>query len=61
MRTREREIELSAYLTEWYNAKYRDWNEFLVYLNKTRREGIYRLKNGPEILQLAIDIIENLN
>lgn len=61
MRTRKKEIELSEYLTEWYNAKYRDWNEFLVYLNKTRREGIYRLKNGPEILQLAIDIIENLN
>lgn len=61
MRTREKEIELSEYITEWYNSKFRDWNEFLVYLNKTRREGIYRLESGPEILQLAIDIIENLN
>lgn len=61
MRIREREIEFSEYLTEWYNAKYQEWNEFLAYLNRTRHEGIYRLDDGPEILQLAIDIIENLN
>lgn len=64
MTTREKEIELSMYLTEWFDARNNDWNEFKRYLNRDKRNGgIYSRfpKDGGEILQFVENLIENLN
>ena len=64
MRIRDKEIELSDYLLEWYDARNADWNEFKRELNINKyQSGIcaHFPIDGPKILQLVENLVENLN
>lgn len=56
----EKEKDISKYIKEWTDARFRDWDEFKRYVVETRWTGIYLLKNGNEILDLLNNIIESI-
>lgn len=56
----EKERELSLYLEEWVNARFREWNDIYSYIYRDRCTGIYLLKSGDQLLQLLEDIIGNI-
>ena len=56
----EKERELSIYLEEWITARYTDWKDFYLITNEERRNGIYRLKSGTELMNLLNDIMGNI-
>ena len=56
----EKERELSLYLEEWVNARFREWNDIYSYIYRDRCTGIYLLKSGDQLLHLLEDIIGNI-
>jgi len=56
----EKEKELSLYLEEWITARYNDWNDFYNNTYQERRNGIYRLNSGEELMNLLNDIMGNI-
>lgn len=56
----ERELELSKYLEEWIRNHYAEWNEFYHDVSRNRRNGIYLLKGGTELMDLLNTIMGNI-
>ena len=56
----ERELELSKYLEEWISSHYPEWNQFYHYVSRNRRNGIYHLKGGTELMDLLNSIMGNI-
>ena len=56
----EKERELSLYLEEWITARYSDWKDFYDNTFQERRNGIYRLNGGEELMSLLNDIMGNI-
>lgn len=55
-----REKELTEYLEEWISARYRDWYMFYHSTSQNRRNGIYLLKSGDNLMGLLDDIMGNI-
>ena len=56
----ERALELSKYLEEWISSHYPEWNQFYHYVSRNRRNGIYHLKGGTELMDLLNSIMGNI-
>lgn len=56
----ERELELSRYLEEWIRSHYAEWNEFYHDVSCNRRNGIYLLKGGTDLMGLLDSIMGNI-
>lgn len=57
MRIKELENELSEYVSEWVNARWKEWNNFYITTSRDRRTGIYRLKQGEKLLDYLNSIM----
>lgn len=56
----EKERELSLYLEEWVSGRYKDWSMFYHSTNQNKRNGIYQLKSGEQLMDLLDDIMGNI-
>lgn len=56
----EKELELSKYLEEWVRNHYQDWNSFYHEVSRNKRNGIYLLKGGTDLMNLLHTIIGNI-
>lgn len=56
----KKEIELSRYLEEWSRNHYTEWHNFYHDVYQNRRNGIYLLYGGTELMNLLHSIMGNL-
>ena len=52
MQAIRKEIELSNYVKGWINNRYSDWKRIYDCVYKDRQFDIYRLKHGPQLMDL---------
>lgn len=60
MRIRDLENELSEYVSEWMDVRWQEWSNFYKSVDRDRKTGIYRLKQGERLLDYLISIMENI-
>lgn len=60
MRIRDLENELSAYVSEWVDARWVDWNIIRSSISLDKRAGIYSLRNGENLFTYLESIMENI-
>ncbi|MBR1727624.1 MAG: PD-(D/E)XK nuclease domain-containing protein [Muribaculaceae bacterium] len=56
----DKELELSKYIEEWSNIFYAEWKDFYYDVCQNRRNGIYLLKRGNELMDLLNTIMGNI-
>lgn len=56
----DKELELSKYIEEWSNIFYAEWKDFYYDVCQNRRNGIYLLKRGNELMDLLDTIMGNI-
>lgn len=54
------ERELSNYLKDWIDYRWEDWSLFYHELNRTKRQVLYPLKSGDQIMNLVENITGNI-
>lgn len=59
-RIKELENDLSEYISEWFDARWLQWNLIHKAIHRDRRTGIYRLKQGEKLLDYLNSIIGNI-
>lgn len=57
MRMNELENDLSVYVSEWMDARWKHWNFINTSIHRDRRTGIYRLKQGEKLLDYLNSIM----
>lgn len=60
MRMKELENDLSVYVSEWMDARWKYWNFINTSIHRDRRTGIYRLKQGERLLDYLNSIMGNI-
>ena len=60
MRIKELENELSEYVSEWVNARWKDWSIMRSSISLDKRAGIYSLRNGENLFTYLESIMENI-
>lgn len=57
----DKELELSKCLEEWVNSHCAEWNSFYHDVSQNRRNGIYLLEEGIDLMDLLDDIMNNIS
>lgn len=60
MQIRRLENELSEYVSEWLDARWKHWSYVYKSIHRDRRTGIYRLKQGEKLLDYLNSIMGNI-
>lgn len=60
MQIKRLENELSEYVSEWLDARWKHWSYVYKSIHRDRRTGIYRLKQGEKLLDYLNSIMGNI-
>ena len=60
MQIKRLENELSEYVSEWLDARWKHWSYVYNSIHRDRRTGIYRLKQGEKLLDYLNSIMGNI-
>lgn len=60
MQIKRLENELSEYVSEWLDARWKHWSYIYKSIYRDRRTGIYRLKQGEKLLDYLNSIMGNI-